>query len=423
MRYVVLLFLVAVIALAGYGWLADFDSTGSSDLQSVSQSGFTPVRLDSGPFFKASPRHFKGPQVQEVLLPKVGSSDVSWGAVGRDRSGNIYVGLSESYGDPRSASMLRWQPDSQDIESLGNVMQALKHHQLAQQLASQGKIHSQFVTASDGLVYFTSFDEEGESDTHLPTWGGHLWRFDPIAKHWEHLLQTPEALIAINTDGHYIYALGYWGHVLYQFDTLTGRVNKTEVGAVPGHVSRQILVDGEGHVYVPKLSPAGNEQGFVPMLAELDHNLNVVHEFALPEYLDKNMSSYRGIVGYTTMKNGDVFFTLHKGQLFHLRAEGSKDEKLQKIGFFNPAGEANIPSLFSIDGEQFVMGASRRRGSVPEWLIYETVSGTTVSYPMPELDGFLFFGTQVKDESGAMYLVGQHISTRSPKVVRLTFPE
>ena len=272
-------------------------------------------------------------------------------------------------------------------------------------------------------MYFTSFDEEGESDTRLPTWGGHLWRFDPIAKHWEHLLQTPEALIAINTDGHYIYALGYWGHVLYQFDTLTGRVNKTEVGAVPGHVSWQILVDGEGHIYVPKLSPAGNEQGFVPMLAELDHNLNVVHEFALPEYVDNNMSSYRGIVGYTTMKNGDVFFTLHKGQLFHLRAEGSKDEKLQKIGFFNPAGEANIPSLFSIDGEQFVMGASRRRGSVPEWLIYETVSGTTVSYPMPELDDFLFFGTQVKDESGAMYLVGQYRSTRSPKVVRLTFPE
>ena len=80
MRYVVLLFLVAVIALAGYGWLADVDSTGSSDLQSVSQSGFAPVRLDSGPFFKASPRNFKAPQVQEVLLPKVGSSDVSWGA-------------------------------------------------------------------------------------------------------------------------------------------------------------------------------------------------------------------------------------------------------------------------------------------------------------------------------------------------------
>ena len=179
MRYVVLLFLVAVVALAGYGWLADVESTGSSDLQSVSQGGFAPIRLDSGPFFTASPRHFKAPQVQEVLLPKVGSSDVSWGAVGRDRSGNIYVGLSESYGESRSASMLRWQPDSQNVESLGNIMQALKQHQLAQPLASQGKIHSQFVTAADGLVYFTSFDEEGESDTRLPTWGGHLWRFDP----------------------------------------------------------------------------------------------------------------------------------------------------------------------------------------------------------------------------------------------------
>lgn len=422
MRYVALLFLLVVLGLAGYGWLAD-ESDVTATVQTPVQSGFAPIRLDSGPFVKPSPRHFKAPHVQEIMLPNVGASDVSWGSVGRDSANNIYVGLSESYGDPRSASMIRWQSDTQRVETLGDVIQSLKHSNIAEPGESQGKIHSQFVTASDGLLYFTSFDEAGESNTRLPTWGGHLWRFDPIAKHWEHLLETPEALIAINTDGHYVYALGYWGHVLYQYDTTSGRVHKTEVGSVPGHVSRQILVDGEGHVYVPKLVSAANEQGFVAMLAELDNQLNVIHEFPLPEYYDTKMPRYRGIVGFTTMKNGDVYFTLHKGQLFHLRAEGSKDTKLEKVGFFNPAGEANIPSLFSIDGEQFVMGASRRKGSVPEWLIYETVSGTTVSYPMPELDGFLFFGTQVKDESGAMYLVGQHNSTRSPKVVRLSFPE
>lgn len=423
MRYIALLLLLAVFGLVAYGWLVSDGDSGSDQSTVAASTGFMPIRLDSGPFVAARPRHFKAPEVQNIVLPKVGASDVSWGSIGSDRLGNIYMGLSESYSDPRSASMVRWRPENQRVEVIGNVLQALQQANMAEAGASQGKIHSQFVSASDGFLYFTSFDEAGESDSQLPTWGGHLWRFDPVKAMWEHLLHTPEALIAINTDGHYVYALGYWGHVLYQYDTATGRVHKTEVGSVPGHVSRQLLVDGEGHVYVPKLIPAANEQGFVAVLAELDNRLNVVHEFPLPEYSDNRMSSYRGIVGFTTMKNGDVFFTLHKGQLFRLHAEGSKDTKLEKIGFFNPAGEANIPSLFSIDGEQFVMGASRRSGSEPEWLIYETTSGTTVSYPMPELADFLFFGTQVKDESGAMYLVGQHNNTRSPKVVRLSFPE
>lgn len=49
------------------------------------------------------------------------------------------------------------------------------------------------------------------------------------------------------------------------------------------------------------------------MLVELDYNLNVVYEFVLFEYVDKDMLLYWGIVGYIIMKNGDVFFMLYKG--------------------------------------------------------------------------------------------------------------
>ena len=69
------------------------------------------------------------------------------------------------------------------------------------------------------------------------------------------------------------------------------------------------------------------------------------------------------------------------------------------------------------------MGVSRRSGADPEWLIYEKISGATVNYSMPELNDFLFFGTEAKDDAGNFYLVGRDTETRKPKVVKLTFPQ
>src|SRR4029077_14421392 len=118
----------------------------------------------------------------------------------------------------------------------------------------QAKIHSKIVQGPDGWLYFASMDEEGEKDdgSALPKWGGHLWRLRLSTNRWEHLLSTPEALLAVGGGDRFIYALGYFDHVLYEFDTRTGEIRHVRVGAVDGHISRNVLVDYRGHVFVPR---------------------------------------------------------------------------------------------------------------------------------------------------------------------------
>ena len=417
------LLVLLVIGIVLFGWW----SGGSADQNSMTGNGTVPVqapvRLPVRIHYEpVADRHFKAPVVKQVVLPRVGRTDVSWGSVGNDNQGNVYVGLAESYGEPRSAHLVQVTKDGL-ASDLGDVLSELKRAGIGPASQSQGKIHSQIVQANDGYLYFSSFDEAGETDVRLPEYGGHLWRFDTAGKRWEHLLATPEALIAVNTDGHFVYALGYWGHVLYQYDTQTGAVKKEEVGSIPGHVSRQFLVDGKGHVYVPKVSQSGINEEPEAVLVEYDRNLSPITEYALTDYQSKNMAHYRGIIAYTNMKNGDVYFTLGQGYLLQIQANEAGVEKLVNHGLFNPAGESNIPSLFTVDGEQFVMAASRRADATPEWLIYEKISGATVNYDMPALTDFLFFGTEAKDTEGNFYLVGQDNKTRQPKVVKLTFPE
>jgi hypothetical protein len=69
-------------------------------------------------------------------------------------------------------------------------------------------------------------DESGENSdgSRLPDSGGHLWRIGPSGR-WEHLAVAREALIAVAGGGRFVYALGYFNHVVYQYDTQTGAVN------------------------------------------------------------------------------------------------------------------------------------------------------------------------------------------------------
>ncbi len=121
--------------------------------------------------------------------------------------------------------------------------------------AHQAEVPLKIIEGPDGYLYFASMDEDGENPdgSQLPTWGGHLWRMNLRTHRWEHLLATKEALIAAGGAGRYVYALGYFGHVLYQYDTETNRTARVEVGSVDGHISRNFLVDRRGHVFVPRL--------------------------------------------------------------------------------------------------------------------------------------------------------------------------
>ena len=67
-------------------------------------------------------------------------------------------------------------------------------------------------------------------------------------------LAVPEALIAVAGAGRWIYTLGYFNHVLYQYDCETGKHQSITVGAVGGHISRNFFCDIRGHAYVPRLA-------------------------------------------------------------------------------------------------------------------------------------------------------------------------
>ena len=67
--------------------------------------------------------------------------------------------------------------------------------------------------------------------------------------------RDPEALIAVAVGDRYVYALGYFGHVLFQFDTMTRDVKRIPVGSLGGHVSRNFIADYRGHAFVPGCAP------------------------------------------------------------------------------------------------------------------------------------------------------------------------
>lgn len=120
------------------------------------------------------------------------------------------------------------------------------------------------------------------------------------------MLATEEALVAVNTNGRYVYALGYWDHVLYQYDIQTSEVNRVKVGPVKKHVSRNFIVDELGHAYVPQLR-INDFNEIEASLAEYDIHLNQIASYPMPSYQSESINEHHGIVAYTSMKNGYIF--------------------------------------------------------------------------------------------------------------------
>ncbi len=176
-----------------------------------------------------------------------------WGATGRDDKGNIWFGISGN--GTEAAHLVEYNPEIDRFIDHGDPVSALKEAGLYRDGEEQIKIHSKIVQMDDGWLYFASMDETGEraDGSQLPLWGSHFWRYNPLADHWEHLFSAPEGLIAVSGVGRWVYALGYWGHVLYQYDTLTGQTRHIRVGSEGGHISRNLVADRNGHVYVPRV--------------------------------------------------------------------------------------------------------------------------------------------------------------------------
>jgi len=378
-------------------------------------------------FVAVNNKHFKAPKVKEISFQIPDDGAAIWGATGRDSEGNIYVGVSTYAKEDRTAYLFQYDPITEKSVLQGDVLSQLKRLNIYRPGMGQSKLHSKFYQAEDGYLYFSSFDEKGETSEINPTWGGHLWRKLPHSVEWEHILASEDALIAVNTDGRFVYALGYWDHVLYQYDTVNQSINKVTVGSVKGHISRNFLVTQNGHVFVPKVEFSANNT-LIVNLNEYDSALNLVASTPLEHYLYDNKHSKHGIVSYINMKNGDIYFVTAVGALYKISQTNNNKHQVNFEVFLSETDEAGgyFPSLFSLNGENFLGVLGRLPSSKHySWLVYETSTKTTAIYDLKSLySRNLLYGSVTRDNSGRLYVVGVDRSNRSkhqPMILQLSY--
>jgi hypothetical protein len=370
------------------------------------------------------------PTVNVVTLPDFWGAYAIWGASGTDRRGRIFLGIASNDDESGSAHLLEYDPVANRAVDRGNVVAELKRSGFGRPGEKQMKIHSRIVQAADGHLYFASMDETGEEPdgSKLPVWGGHLWRLAPDGIGWEHLARTPEALIAIASGGRFVYALGYFDHVLYQFDTRSRKLKSSRVGSVGGHISRNFFADDRGHVYVPRLT-AGGGGAQAPVnvtLVELSPDLKELHSQPLPEYLERAPDDSHGIVAVHPDRAGGWYFATGKGRLFHLEPRPSAPAVLVDLGWYHPEGPRYVASMFRDGRSGRLYGAAEvpRSGARRyEWVSREPGGKSTVT-PLPYgkaaqfPHACLLYGSMTRDAVGRFYVVGT--MNYKPVVLQIT---
>ncbi len=407
--------LVTAIALAGTITLLLQERGRTRDLllpaltyEELTGSLFTPPAGDA----------FRKPKVRVLQAPDFTGATAIWGSTGRDRRGNIWFGFSAS-GDGGSARLYQFDPDGDTWRDHGSVTDQLKAMGRHRPGEGQVKIHSRIVAAADGLLYFASSDEEGEKEdgSAPPRWGGHLWRIDPTSGKWQHLLAAPEALIAVAGVGRYVYALGYWDHVLYQYDTLIGTTKRKLIGSVGGHISRNLVADARGHVFVPRVRRAANG-ALSAALVELDSELREIAATPLDAYLGKGApEGNHGITGLAYIRDGRILFLTARGFLYSLAPPDPKApgqaRKVRGLGWIHPKGEAYAASLFSLgDSASIAAISAGQRGY--EWVVMDLSTGVAAAHPIDAqgLKEVLLYGSISRDNRGRAYAVGWHAIAR-----------
>jgi hypothetical protein len=313
-----------------------------------------------------------------------------------------------------SAHLFEFNSATETFTDRGNVVAELTRLGLRRPHETQMKIHSRIVIAADGYQYFSSMDENGEADngSRLPTWGGHLWRRGATGV-WEHLLSTPQALIAVASGGPYVYALGYFNHVLYQFDTRTKRVKSVVVGAAGGHVSRNFFADDRGHAFVPRVTrdEAGKPAA---ALVELDAALGEVGDMPLTEYFDRGLDDSHGIVAISPDGSGGWFFTTSKGRLYREEPQTVGPARVSDLGWIHPGGPRYVASLFREEPTGTLFGVAQATsdgGRRFDWIARAVVGKTEVAtLPFGETlefpAGAAVYGSMTRDAAGHFYVVG-----------------
>ena len=438
--------LAGVIALIGLGILTNALRNSSPSIQSSASLTGDPnthqqprtVADRWGTLFLPLPGDLQlAPQGSEISVPDFAGSYAVWGATGRDDRGHIWFGVSAEGVEIPSAHLFEYIPDSGQTIDQGSVVTELKRCGVYRRGEGQMKIHSKIVQADDGYLYFASMDEQGEKDdgSVLPQWGSHFWRLRPQEAKWEHLAAVPEGLIAVAGTGRWIYALGLFDHVLYQYDTQQSSLRSARIGSVGGHVSRNFLSDLRGHVYVPRLKqnevpPEGRKpkrsQQVVVTLVELDTDLQEVSSTPLEHYVDNNVWNDHGIVSFIGLADESLVFTTSVGFLYRIVPGTNGPAAVEPLGWFHPDGTAYSPSLFTLTGEQYIAGLARRTGRPWEWVVHDLESGISTASPadfaqeQPKVrNDLLLYGSATRDQFGDFYIAGRYVQAGAQRPILL----
>ncbi len=374
-----------------------------------------------------------GPTVTPLPIGLLPGGHAIWGATGQDSRGHIWFGIAMADIDVPSAHLIEYDPVADKQVDRGNVVEELERAGIARKGDHQAKIHSKIVQGPDNFLYFASMDEEGEGEdgSRLPTWGGHLWRMNLDTYRWEHLLAVREALIAVAGGGRYIYSLGYFGHVLYRYDTKTGAVKNVVVGSVGGHISRNFVVDYRGHAFVPRLRGAAappDQRATRASIVEFDGDLREVHETPIDydKYTDGDPTNTHGIIAVQEMSDRSWYFTTHVGFLFHVVPPpggdgGSIDESpatVSPVSWFHPNGRTYVASLFTSDGTNTLLGLAHDNlaegaNGLYQWLTCDlaAIKCRVAPFNIAGIDASiisrsLLYGSATRDAAGRHYIVG-----------------
>jgi len=348
------------------------------------------------------------PAFTELAVPDFEDANAIWGATGRDVHGHLWFGVSAKR-PGSSAHLLRLDAATGRWTDAGAVNDQLGRAGVRRDGEGQVKIHSRILAAPDGRLYFTSMDEVGEHEdgSMLPRWGSHLWRIDPVTLAWEHLLAVPEGLVAAAAGGPFVFALGYFGHVLYRFDTRSGEVRRAIVGAEGGHACRNVLADSRGHAFVPRLGRSATGDGSAD-LVEFDARFQVRSATSLPHYpVAGGPEANHGIVGLASLCDGRTFFTTHEGWLHELVPRGDAATVVRDRGRFHPGGAAYAPSLFVLDGGRALGGVVHRNGGF-DWVRRDLSSDLSEASPLDlgARKDVLLYGSMTTDPAGRCYVGG-----------------
>lgn len=348
------------------------------------------------------------PITRRIVLPPNPDANAIWGALGRDAAGSIWFGVSVHRG--YSATLMQLDPVSLNVKPRGEVMLEYAKIEAPKHEHSQLKIHSPIVQGPDGFIYFTSHDEEGinEEKRTPPTFGGNLWRLNPKVGKWERLHTTRDGLIAACGGGRYVFAMGFFGHTVYRYDTKTGAIRTKLIDSHGRHVSRNFFADARGHVYVPRVR-VGRDGKYSASLLEFNTDFLEIANTALSFYNgNSDMGENHGIIAAIAGAPGRHYFATHLGRLHEVVYDtDAGPAMINDLGWLHPAGSAYTASLFSLEGGKRLASAARM-GNKLEWVEFDlgTKQATVAPLDTKGLQSAALFGSGAVDSLGRMYLGG-----------------